>query len=79
MGHGTTYCIRVRGELGSEWSSWFAGLTVDAEADGTTVLTGELPDQAALHGLLAAIRDLGLALLSVETISDPQPQTRNGA
>lgn len=79
MGHNTTYRIRVRGELGSEWSSWFAGLTVDAKRDGTTVLTGELPDQAALHGLLAAIRDLGLALLSVEAVSSLEPQSRNGA
>jgi hypothetical protein len=67
----TTYRIRMQGQLGPEWSSWFAGLAVRPEPDGTTVLRGQLADQSALHGLLAAIRDLGLLLVSVETITTP--------
>jgi len=69
MGQQTTYRIRIQGQLGPEWSSWFAGLAVRPEPDGTTVLRGQLADQSALHGLLAAIRDLGLSLVSVETIT----------
>ena len=67
MDQPTTYRIRVHGELGPEWSAWFEGLTVDRSAS-ETVVTGDLPDQAALHGLLARIRDLGLHLVSVETV-----------
>ena len=60
--------VRVGGELTSEsWSAIFMGLAVEPAADSTTLVSGELPDQAALHGLLAAIRDLGLTLLSVAT------------
>jgi hypothetical protein len=76
MGQPTTYRILIEGQLGPEWTSWFVGLTVRPGPDGTTVLRGQLADQAALHGLLAAIRDLGLSLVSVETISrstDPLP------
>ena len=67
-----TYRVRVQGQLGPEWSGWFTGLTVSPEPDGTTLLAGRLADQAALHGLLAAIRDLGLSLISVETIDTPE-------
>ena len=74
----TTYRIRIQGELGPEWSSWFAGLTVDPEPGGTTLLSGRLPDQAALHGLLVAIRDLGMSLVSLETIADPQQLADEG-
>lgn len=66
-----TYRICVQGQLGPEWSGWFAGLTVSPEPDGTTLLAGRLADQAALHGLLAAIRDLGLSLISVGTVDPP--------
>lgn len=59
--------IRVVGELGLDWTSWFAGLTVEPGPDGTTDLVGELPDQAALFGLLTAVRDVGLALVALET------------
>ena len=69
MGQQTTYRIRIQGQLGPEWSSWFVGLAVRPEPDGTTVLRGQLADQSALHGLLTAIRDLGLSLVSVETIT----------
>ena len=59
------YEIRVDGPLGDDWSEWFGGLTVTTDAQGRTVLTGPVPDQAALYGLLARLRDLGLVLLAV--------------
>ncbi len=59
------YEIRVEGLLADRWSPWFEGLTIRREANGETVLSGSLPDQAALHGVLAKIRDLNLNLLSV--------------
>lgn len=70
-----TYRICVQGELGPDWASWFEGLTVRRGIAGTTELSGVL-DQAALHGLLAAIRDLGLSLESVETVADPHTASR---
>ena len=62
------YQIRVRGHLNSSWSEWFEGSTITHEEDGTTVLTGPVADQPALHGLLIRIRDLGLPLLSVNAL-----------
>ena len=59
------YQIRVKGHLGSQWAEWFGGLTVTLEDNGETVLTGPVVDQAALHGLLKKVRDLGMPLLSV--------------
>lgn len=59
------YRIRVKGHLGREWTDWFEGLTVTPQEDGDTVLAGSVPDQAALHGLLKKVRDLGLPLVSV--------------
>ena len=59
------YEIRVKGHLDERWGDWFAGLTLSHESNGTTVLGGPLTDQAALHGVLKKIRDLGLTLLSV--------------
>ena len=59
--------IRVRGRLEPRWAAWFAGMTLTAHDDGTTTLRGPLPDQAALHGVLAGLRDLGVPLLSVST------------
>jgi hypothetical protein len=64
-GKPTVYKIRVKGHLGPEWSDWFEGLTITLEEDGNTLLTGLVIDQAALHGLLKKVRDLGLPLLSV--------------
>ena len=58
----------MKGHLDPSWSDWFDGLDVTNEAGGSAVLEGLLADQAALHGLLARIRDLGLSLLSVECI-----------
>ena len=59
------YEIRVNGHLGSRWSAWFDGLNLINQDDGTTVISGDVIDQAALHGLLAKLRDLGVPLLSV--------------
>ena len=62
------YEIRVNGHLGSQWTDWFSGLTILLEENGDTRLTGPVVDQAALHGLLKKVRDLGLPLLSVNRI-----------
>jgi hypothetical protein len=59
----TTYLIRVRGVLDPGWSAWFAGMEVRSDRPGETVVVGPVVDQAALHGLLARIRDLGLPLI----------------
>ena len=60
------YQIRVKGILDSKWSDWFDGFTIIPQASGETLLTGPVADQAALHGLLNKIRDIGLPLLSVK-------------
>jgi hypothetical protein len=65
----TFYEIRVEGVLDSRWSSWFEGLQVTGEG-GRTLIAGPVPDQAALHGLLARIRDLNLPLISVRRIPE---------
>jgi hypothetical protein len=57
--------IRVQGQIDETWSEWFGGLTIVHTDEGETTLTGSVTDEAALHGLLAKIRDLGLQLLSV--------------
>ena len=62
------YQIKVKGRLDSSWSEWFQGWTITPEEDGTTVLTGQVVDQAALHGMLIKIRNLNLPLLSVRCI-----------
>jgi hypothetical protein len=64
----SVYRVRVAGHLDQHWSAWFEDLAMTAEDDGTTTLTGVLPDQAALHGLLARVRDLGLPLISVALV-----------
>lgn len=61
----TTYCIRIRGHLHDRWAAWFDGFSIERQDDGTTLLVGEVIDQAALHGVIAQIRDLGIPLISV--------------
>lgn len=62
------YRLRVEGHLDEHWAAWFDALTLTREDDGTTSLSGVVPDQAALHGLLTKVRDLGITLISVEAI-----------
>ena len=64
-GQPPVYQIRIKGHLGPRWVDWFEGLTITLEENGDTLLTGPVVDQAALHGLLRRVRDLGLPLLSV--------------
>jgi len=64
----TIYRIRIKGQLDSQWTEWFEGLTITLEDNGDTLLTGPVIDQAALHGLLKKVRDLGLPLISVCTV-----------
>ena len=71
------YQIRLKGHLGSEWTDWFGGLAVTLEEDGDTLLTGPVIDQAALHGLLKRVRDLGMPLVSVSPV-EPGPPTTLG-
>jgi len=65
------YEIRLAGHLDPRWAKWFDGLAVTRHADGSTVISGPIPDQAALHGVLQRVRDLGLTLVSVT-----QPENR---
>ena len=62
------YQIRIKGHLGRQWAVWFEGLTITLEEDGNTLLTGPVIDQAALHGWLKRVRDLGMPLLSVNSV-----------
>ena len=66
------YQIRIKGHLGPQWTNWFEGLTITLEEDGDTLLTGPVVDQAALHGLLRKVRDLGMLLISVTRIEPGQ-------
>jgi hypothetical protein len=67
------YEIRLIGHLGPRWASWFDGMAVSNDDDGTTVIRGYVVDQSALHGLLHRVRDLGLPLVSVVRIAADQP------
>lgn len=77
------YQIRLKGHLDDRWADWFDGLTLTRVDNGETLLTGPVVDQAALHGLLRKVRDLGLPLLSVIHVgpkpasSDPHPDRSN--
>jgi hypothetical protein len=64
------YEIRVQGTLGADWSEWFDGFEVRPGGEEDTVIAGVVRDQAALHGLLARVRDLGLTLVSVRRVGD---------
>ncbi len=66
------YEIRIKGHLDNRWADWFDGLTITREDNGDTLLTGPVVDQAALHGLLRKVRDLGLPLVAVMHI-EPRP------
>jgi hypothetical protein len=66
------YQIRIKGYLGRQWADWFDGLALSLEDNGDTLLTGPVLDQAALHGLLRKVRDLGMPLISVNCVEAGQ-------
>lgn len=68
------YQIRLQGHLGQQWRGWFEGLTITLEQDGNSLLSGPVIDQAALHGLLRKVRDLGMPLLSVNALGLEQAE-----
>ena len=67
------YEIRIQGHLDTRWAGWFDGLSLTHDSDGTTVIRGPVVDQAALHGLLQKVRDIGLPLVSVTHVDPKQP------
>jgi hypothetical protein len=77
-GQPMAYQIRIQGHLGTQWTDWFGGLAITLEDSGDTLLTGPVVDQAALHGLLRKLRDVGLPLVSVSPV-DPELQLEKGA
>ena len=70
-----SYEIRIKGHLDKRWAAWFEGLAITLEEDGDTLLTGPVVDQAALHGLLKKVRDLGMPLVSVSPVESSQADT----
>jgi len=73
-GQPLVYQIRIKGHLGRQWTDWFGGLTITLEDNGETLLTGTVVDQAALHGLLKKVRDVGLPLVSVVGVKPDQAE-----
>jgi hypothetical protein len=69
------YQIRIKGHLGAGWPEWFGGVTITLQDNGDTLLTGPVVDQAALHGLLKKVRDLGMPLLSVMRVECGEADT----
>ena len=67
------YEIRLKGHLDSRWAAWFDGLSLTNERDGSTLICGPVADQAALHGLLQKVRDMGLPLISVTQVQTRRP------
>ncbi len=76
-GQPTAYQIRIKGHFGRQWTDWFEGLTISLEENGDTLLTGPVVDQAALHGLLRKVRDLGTPLISVNRVKPDMPKGLN--
>ena len=74
----TIYQIRMKGHLGREWTDWFESLTITLEDNSETLLTGPVVDQAALHGVLRKVRDLGMLLLSVNRVPPDRTETPQG-
>lgn len=72
------YRIRIKGHLGQNWTDWFEGLAITLEENGETLLTGLVVDQAALHGVLKKVRDLGMPLLSVNRVKPGHPGPSEG-
>ena len=70
------YEIRIKGHLDNRWRDWFEGLTITLESNGETLISGPVADQAALHGLLRKVRDLGMMLITVNAITPSQPNQR---
>lgn len=68
------YCIRVRGQMGPEWSEWFGGMIITSDETNETILVGQVVDQAALYGILNKIQALGLTLLSVLRETSPSSE-----
>jgi len=71
------YEIRIKGHLDDRWTDWFEGLTITLEENGNTLLTGPVVDQAALHGLLKKVRDVGMPLISVSPAQPGQTDVSN--
>ncbi|MAU01234.1 MAG: hypothetical protein CL608_29165 [Anaerolineaceae bacterium] len=75
----TIYQIRIGGRLGEQWTAWFAQMTLTVADNGDTLLTGPVVDQAALHGLLRKVRDLGLPLISVVQLQSGNVDDRDAS
>jgi len=71
------YQIRIKGHLSHQWADWFEGLTITLEDNGNTLLTGPVIDQAALHGLLKKVRDLGMPLILVNRVKPDRGDGKN--
>ena len=76
--HPVVYQIRLKGHLDDRWADWFGGLTITLEENGDTLLTGPVPDQAALFGLLRRVRDLGMQLISVNCVDTSNQDKSTG-
>jgi hypothetical protein len=76
-GEPISYQIRIKGHLRRQWTDWFGRLTITLEDNGDTLLTGPVVDQAALHGLLRRVRDLGMPLVSVNRVEPRQANASN--
>ncbi len=72
------YRIRIKGHLDQGWSDWFEGLAIAVDDNGDTVVSGPVADQAALHGLLKKVRDLGMPLLSITRVENDSSNRKGG-